>query len=308
MVIFMLNDSNNDDNFDDILAESTTNIQDSINNKTEIIHHLNYLQNLLETSINPKEFEEHGRNYIEYLVSTVKKTVRQEDSLIRQILYTAFSAYSKDPINLGIMAPTSEGKSFAAIETLQYFPKEDVWKIGSITPKVIIRQNGILVDNNNQPVEDKIKDLKNQINKEKDEDIKEKLKGQLSELLKDTKILIDLSNKIFLFLEPPHSETWNILKPILSHDLYEMEHPYVFDVEGYGFKVKKIVTRGWPSCIFCSAKDESNWPVWPEIQSRFLITSPNMIKQKYEESNLLIAQKKRLAKINTTENNYLRQG
>ena len=99
-------------------------------------------------------------------------------------------------------------------------------------------------------------------------------------------------NKIFLFLEPPHPETWDILKPILSHDLYEIEHPYVFEVEGHGFKVKKIVTRGWPSCIFCSAKNESNWPNWPEIQSRFLITSPNMIKQKYQESNLLIARRK----------------
>ena len=47
----------------------------------------------------------------------------------------------------------------------------------------------------------------------------------------------------------------------------------------------------WPICIFCSAKDESNWPMWPEIKSRFFITSPNMIRQKYEESNVLIGQK-----------------
>ncbi len=56
------------------------------------------------------------------------------------------------------------------------------------------------------------------------------------------------------------------------------------------------MTRGWPSCVFCSAKDESNWPTWPEVQSRFLITSPSMVKQKYEESNLLIAQRKGLPK------------
>jgi hypothetical protein len=51
------------------------------------------------------------------------------------------------------------------------------------------------------------------------------------------------------------------------------------------------VTRGWPVCIFCSARDESRWEVWPEIQSRFLITSPNMAPIKYQESNFLIAQK-----------------
>jgi hypothetical protein len=104
-------------------------------------------------------------------------------------------------------------------------------------------------------------------------------------------VLIDLSAKLFVFLEPPHPETWNILKPILSHDKYEIEHPYVYQVEGKGFKVKKIVTRGWPACIFCSAKNESKWPEWPEVQSRFLITSPNMIKKKYSEGIKLSAQR-----------------
>jgi hypothetical protein len=63
-----------------------------------------------------------------------------------------------------------------------------------------------------------------------------------------------------------------------------------------GFKVKKVVTRGRPACIFCSAKNESNWPEWQEIQSRFLITSPNMISQKYLEGNILIAQQAGLPK------------
>lgn len=102
-------------------------------------------------------------------------------------------------------------------------------------------------------------------------------------------VLIDLTGKLFVFLEPPHPDTWSILKPILSHDDYEIEHPYVYEVEGMGFKVKKVVTRGWPACIFCSAKNESKWPVWPEIQSRFLITSPNMSSRKYLEGNVLTA-------------------
>ena len=43
--------------------------------------------------------------------------------------------------------------------------------------------------------------------------------------------------------------------------------------------------------MFCSARDESKWEVWPEIKSRFLISSPNMIPQKYKESTQLISQK-----------------
>ena len=122
---------NKDNNNDDLLSNATTTFEkdNANNNNSTVVQQLNYLQNLLKTSINSKEFEEQGGNYIEYLVSTVKKTVRQEDSLIRQILYTALSAYSQDPINLGIMAPTSEGKSYAAIETLNIFPKRMFGKL-----------------------------------------------------------------------------------------------------------------------------------------------------------------------------------
>ena len=51
------------------------------------------------------------QDYIEKIVDTVKKTVRCEDSLIRQILYTAASKNTADPQNLGILCPTSEGKT-----------------------------------------------------------------------------------------------------------------------------------------------------------------------------------------------------
>ena len=74
----------------------------------------------------------------------------------------------------------------------------------------------------------------------------------------------------------------------------EIEYPFVNNTTIEGIITKKVVVRGWPACIFCSAKDESNWPTWPEIVSRFLITSPNMIPKKYEESNSLTAQRKSL--------------
>ena len=35
------------------------------------------------------------------------------------------------------------------------------------------------------------------------------------------------------------------------------QHHYVHEVQGMGFKVKKIVLRGWPACIYCSAQNES---------------------------------------------------
>jgi hypothetical protein len=231
------------------------------------------------------------RDYAEFVIRTIKRTVKQEDSLVRLIVYTAISKDTSNPINLAVLAPTSEGKTYAVLESIQYFPKQDIWKIGSMTPKVIIRQNGILVDSNNEPLEDRLKELKRKIKETDNSDEKEDLKQQLSQMYNEAKVLIDLRGKLWVFLEPPHRETWAILKPILSHDDFEIEHPYVYEVQGMGFKVKKVVTRGWPACIFCSAKNESDWPAWPEIQSRFLVTSPNMIQEKYSDGNMLIAQK-----------------
>ncbi|MDN5866822.1 MAG: bifunctional DNA primase/polymerase [Candidatus Nitrosocosmicus sp.] len=237
------------------------------------------------------------KNIVEYVINTAQKTIKQENSLTRLILYTALSAYTKEPVNLGIMAPTSEGKTYPVNETIKFLPKQDVWLIGSMSPKVIIRDRGITVDENNNPIDGTIKELRKLIKMEKKEDKKEELIQQLQSLYENSKVLIDLTNKILIFLEPPHQETWDILKPILSHDSEFIEHPYVYKTETGGQAVKHVVTRGWPSCIFCSAKDESNWPTWPEIQSRFFITSPNMIRQKYEESNLLIGQRQGLPSL-----------
>ena len=41
-----------------------------------------------------------NKDYCEFVINTIKKTVKQEDALIRQILYTGLSAYTSDPINL----------------------------------------------------------------------------------------------------------------------------------------------------------------------------------------------------------------
>ena len=119
----------------------------------------------------------------------------------------------------------------------------------------------------------------------------------LEELVETAKKEIDLSGKILVFLEPPHRELWNLVKPILSHDLVKIDFPYVDRTDKDGMITKNVVVKGWPACVFCSARDESAWEVWPEIQSRFLITSPNMNKQKYFEANILIAQKKGLPNL-----------
>ena len=125
-----------------------------------------------------------NKDYFEYLVNITKKTVRQEDPLIRQIHLTAFSAELDDPINLAVIAPTSEGKTHPIIQALSYHPEYKIWYIGSMSTKVLVRKKGILVDSSNEPIAPKIRELK-KIAKEKDSDQLENLKEELSDLYFD---------------------------------------------------------------------------------------------------------------------------
>jgi hypothetical protein len=249
-------------------------------------------------------------NHFEYIVKSIKKTVKCEDALIRQILYTGFSTYVEDdPLNLGVLAPTSEGKTYAITESLQYFPNEDVLYIGQMSPKVLVRQKGILIDKKSgEPIDHKIQDLRIKVRElikkrtkltKKDIDQKlsieeeiNKIDEDIRQFLDNSKTLIDLSGKILVFLEPPQYELWNLLKPILSHDKKEIEFPFVDKTANSNAETKDVVVRGYPACIFCSAKDESKWEIWNEIKSRILITSPNMVTKKYQESKELISQSK----------------
>ena len=118
-----------------------------------------------------KELIEAGiHNPAEYAINVINKTVKLDDSLVRGVFYTGCSTWRFDPLNLGIIAPTSEGKTYTVLQVLQYFPKRDVKYIGSMSPKVIIRQDSILVDADTlKPIQADIDTLKKQIKKEKNE-------------------------------------------------------------------------------------------------------------------------------------------
>ena len=42
---------------------------------------------------------------------------------------------------------------------MKFFPKTDVYKVGSMSAKVLVRQKEILIDKDGNPIDQKIKDL-----------------------------------------------------------------------------------------------------------------------------------------------------
>jgi hypothetical protein len=243
-----------------------------------------------------------------YCIGIILKEAREEDRLVKQILYTMLSAYTNNPINLAINAPSGEGKTYVIKKVGEKFPEEDVMFLAQMTEKAVFHRHGILVirnertgqygplDNQLAEIDSQIEDKELEIARTQDSLLKDGLRGYIKnlegdkkELKANAKKLIDLSHKTLVFVDNPRPELFNALMPLLSHDRYEVEYEYV-DTHN-GIKTRSNVLRGWPAVIFAQAIDYSHYQRYPEIQRRFIITNPKMTAEKYSEAVELIGER-----------------
>ena len=250
------------------------------------------------------------QNKIDYCLNICLKEAKKEDRLVNQLLFTMLSAYSNNPINLAINAPSGEGKNYVINTVSSLFPQADIVSLAGMTEKALFHRSGMLVIKNEQgeyePIEQKLNDIENEIEEKenertqtKDNNLKqalysniEQLKINKKDLLKDAKKLIDLSNKVIIFLDTPPEKLLAGLLPLLSHDKYEVEYEYV-DTHN-GIKTKSNVLRGWSAVIFAQAQDYSHYRRYPELQRRFITTNPTMSQEKYNQAIDLISFKNSL--------------
>jgi hypothetical protein len=244
---------------------------------------------------------------VRYCIETILKEARQEDRLVRQILYAMFSAYTNDPINLAINSPTGEGKSYVLIKVANMFPTQDVIVLSHMTDKALFHRQGqfvvrneagqyVSLDQKVNEIDAEIQDKENEIERTTDRTLKKGLGWTIKELqdekkglFKNTKKVIDLSHKILIFLDTPPMGLFNAIMPLLSHDKFEVEYEYTDTHDG--IKTRSNIIRGWPSVIFAAAVDYSRHERWPEIQRRFIITNPKMTKEKYDDAVNYISEK-----------------
>ena len=106
-------------------------------------------------------------------------------------------------------------------------------------------------------------------------------------MIRRARICVDLTHMTLLFLDNPSPPTFEVLKPIMSHDVKEI----TYMTTGDKLKVRKSVIRGWSSFIFCSAKNEEEHEVWKEIKTRVVVTAPNSDVAKYAAANKATALK-----------------
>jgi hypothetical protein len=150
------------------------------------------------------------------------------------------SAYTEDTqFNVSFNSPSSTGKSYIALEVSKLFPDEDVIKLGNCSKTAFFHEQGTY-------------------NKETNE------------------ILVDLSRRILIFTDAPHTGLLEGLRSFLSHDEKIMYSKITDKNQKGGNRTKTVALKGYPSVIFCTAGLRMD----PQEQTRFILLSPEVNQEK----------------------------
>jgi hypothetical protein len=180
------------------------------------------------------------QDLIEILGLTIK---RDEDNKVITFL-CQLSAYTESSqFNISFNAPSSTGKSYIPTEIAKLFPQEDVIEIGYCSPTAFFHDVGSW----------------NAVSKT---------------------YIVDLSRKILIFLDQPHTLLLQHLRPLLSHDKKEISLKITDKTQKFGLKTKNVLLRGYPAVIFCTA----GLKIDEQEATRFLLLSPETNQEKIREA------------------------
>ena len=176
----------------------------------------------------------------EILGLTIKKD--QDSKLITFLC--ELSAYTEDSqFNISFNAPSSSGKSYIPTEVARLFPQEDIIELGYVSPAAFFHD--------------------------------------VSRFDKKRKCYIaDLSRKILIFLDQPHNQLLERLRPLLSHDKREINLKIADKSQRFGLRTKNVTLRGYPAVIFCTAKLKID----EQEATRFLLLSPETTQGKIKDA------------------------
>ena len=237
---------------------------------------------------------------LEKLMTHLGRTVKHDEVTKNLVFLSGTSAYTRDPINLFMRGPSCIGKSYNTTETLKYFPSEDIWMLGGLSPTALVHDYGVLVDAKGEEIDfaekptksNVLADLKEKLDvvvtKEMVNEALSKEKKRWQERLKGSRYIVDLHQKILVFLEPPAIETYNKLRPILSHDKEEISYRFTDKQSKGKLRTTHVVLKGWPATIFCSTQER----YVEDLATRGFTITPEMKPEKYKAAGKLTGEKR----------------
>jgi len=224
------------------------------------------------------------------IVRILSKEVKQEDDNLYRVLLCGLSAFTAEPLNMRILAPASEGKTYLLEKVSHLFPPENVVKLSSATATSFKYGVGTSVIEEGEkfvPVTSKLQSFTNKLEKNNKE-FKKLVDEKRKSLEKDSWNMVDLENKWMIFLDAQNSGLWESFKSMLSNDTEFIKNQMTNKQAG-GYKQQKMVFSGKPSVIYASAKDEARSDVTSEIDTRFQTISLHANPQKYKQSIELLS-------------------
>lgn len=178
------------------------------------------------------------------LTNILGLTIKQDDTNKLLTFLCHLSAYTEDSqLNISNNAPSSTGKSYIPMEIKELFPDNDVIIVGYCSPTAFFHDVGVW---------DKEKKF----------------------------YRVDLSRKILIFLDQPHTLLLQHLRPLLSHDSKEIKLKITDKSQKHGLRTKNVVIKGYPAVIFCTA----GLKIDEQEATRFILLSPETSQEKIREA------------------------
>jgi len=211
----------------------------------------------------------------------IERTVKHDRTLANLVLKTGLSAYTREPLNLFLRGESSIGKTYVVVNSLANFPKEDVWFLGGLSPTALVHDRALLVDKNGEPIV--------QISKPEKDATSDEIEAYeiYREKIKTGHYLVDLQGKLLVFLEAPNIETFNKLRPVLSHDVWEISYKFTDTSQKGPLRTTHVVLRGWPATVFCSTSEK----FVQDLATRSFTFTPETTEAKYKDANMLTGSK-----------------
>lgn len=151
------------------------------------------------------------------LLNVLDLTIKEDNVCKLITFYCMLSAYTRDSqINVSFNAPSSSGKTYITTEIAKLFPNEDKIESSGASPTSFYYTEG-----------------------EEDEERNAKV--------------ISFERKILLFLEQGNSAIQTKLRPILSHDSWEINYRITNKNKSGANRTELIILQGFPATVFCSA-------------------------------------------------------
>ena len=186
------------------------------------------------------------------LLDVLGRTIKFDEVNKLITFYAMVLTYTEDSqVNVSYRAQSSTGKSYIPMEIAEFFPDKDIVRVGYSSPTAFFHDT-----------------------------------GEWDSLLKGFRV--NLERKIIIFLDQPHDQLLQRLRPLLSHDQKEILIKITDKAQKKGIRTKNVILRGFPSVVFCTG----DLRIDEQEATRNFVLSPETNQEKIREAIVLKAFKK----------------